>query len=83
MITAKEARTLYYKHKNRMKEVEDFILQLSETIASLSSDGKTTTFTEMPTDRAMTQYVTDVLTANGYGWRVESVKDRLFVTIWW
>ena len=37
----------------------------------------------MPTDRDIVQHISEVLTSNGYGWRVESVKDKLFVTVWW
>ena len=44
MITAKEARTLYYKHKERMKEADDFLKRLEELIKHLSYDGKTTAF---------------------------------------
>lgn len=83
MITAKEARSLYYKHKNYVKEAEDFVWRLGEMITDLSHNGKCFAEIEMPTNNIIAEIVIKALNENGYKWVTKIVDDKVIVQIGW
>lgn len=83
MITAKEARALYYKHKDYVKEAHDFVWRLGEKITDLAQRGKCCTEIEMPTNNIIAEIVINVLNVNGYGWATKIVNDKVILQIGW
>lgn len=83
MITAKEARALYYKHKDYVQEAHDFLWRLNEKITSLAYNGKCCIEIEMPTNNIIAEIVIKTLNENGYGWAVKNVNDKLILQIGW
>lgn len=83
MITAKEARDLYYKHKNYVREANDFIWRLGEMITDLSHNGKCHAEIEMPTNNIIAEIVIKALNENGYKWVTKIVNDKVIVQIGW
>ena len=83
MITAKEARALYYKHKDYVKEAHDFVWQLGEKISNSAYNGKCSIEVEMPTNNIIAEIVVNTLNKNGYAWAVRNVNDKLILCIGW
>lgn len=83
MITAKEARALYYKHKDYVQEAHDFVWRLGEKITGLAQRGKCCTEIEMPTNNIIAEIVIKALNENGYSWVAKTVNDKLIVQIGW
>lgn len=83
MITAKEARALYYKHKNYVQEANDFVWRLGEMITDLSHNGKCCAEIEMPTNNIIAEIVIKALNENGYKWVTKIVNEKVIVQIGW